>query len=75
MCPKARSGTRHLFCRKAARVRTEPKKANEMSRLGGEGRVAEHRRRSRGAELLAGSYAMFPREKPANDGILPFHNG
>jgi len=46
-----------------------------MSRLGGEGRVAEHRKRSRGAELLAGSYAMFPREKPANDGILPFHNG
>jgi len=54
MCPKARSGTRLVFCRKAARVRTKPKKANEMSRLGGEGRAAEHRRRSRGAELLAG---------------------
>jgi len=62
MCPKARSGTRLFFCRKAARVRTKPKKANEMSRLGVEGQVAEHRRAlARGAELLAGSYAQLAR--------------
>lgn len=43
MCPQARSGTRPIFCRKAARVRTK-RKRRTCEPFRGEDHAAEHRR-------------------------------